>query len=823
MVLNNARKSLLLCGIGLATALTLPAAASANEAQPANSDAAPADEGLEIIVVQARKVSENMQDVPVAITAFSGSDLEKQNFQQLQDLGNFTPSLNIAPGQSSAGAATIALRGQLQNDILATLDPSVGTYVDGVYWARAYGLNSSVLDVESVQVLKGPQGTLFGRNTTGGALLINTRNPELDAVSGQLSASYGRFNELELTGILNLPIVADRVALRIAASRSSRDGDMTNVAPATAATAFTGATYMVKGPFSGPFTGERYNGRDRWNARAKLLLRPTDTLELLFSGEYYDADDAAITRDLTYVANAFAGATRSNYNVGTGVSRVVGLANGFPDNATAISNGKRILQQLIADRLANPRTASINERPNLSTRTYTLNFTASLDVPWGQVKLITGLRDVKSSNVLDTDGTPYVLFSTELQQNFTQYSGEIQTTGKMFDDAVDFATGLFYFHEYGSDVYNSISTPLLNPNTSHNYGYIKNDSMGIYAQGTWHITEALGLTGGLRYSVDDKSLESRNNDYNRATGMIRCRLTPVAPFASAEIFDPVRCSASTKGSFSGWSYTLGVDYKLWEDTMLYAKTSKGFRSGGANYRAQSLAGLVNFAPERAYSHEIGLKTELLDRKIRFNVAAYITDVKDRQSSTIVAVPPIPPATVGSSTTVIGNSGSARFKGLEAELAIRPVRGLTLSASGSLVDPKHRRFSDLTGDRRQERFVGIAKKQFSLAADYSTDLSEDVKTSFHVGYAWRGKMATGDYNFPENPENAAIIAATTVPALGLLGARASVTWRNFELAVYGRNLTNERDYLQHLQVMALGFVTSVRQEPATYGISGTVRF
>jgi iron complex outermembrane receptor protein len=199
----------LLAGVSLLFVASLPASAFAQagseSASPVASDAS-GQGGLEEIVVTARKVAENLQDVPVAVTAFSGLDLANQNAQRVQDVARFTPGLIIRPGNASSTSLTIALRGQAQTDVLATLDPSVGTYVDGIYWARAYGLNGSLLDIQSVQVLKGPQGTLFGRNTTGGAMLINSNDPELGEFSGRLSATYGRFDERELVGIVNVPI-----------------------------------------------------------------------------------------------------------------------------------------------------------------------------------------------------------------------------------------------------------------------------------------------------------------------------------------------------------------------------------------------------------------------------------------------------------------------------------------------------------------------------------------------------------------------------------------------------------------------------------------
>ncbi len=179
VVLGIVRRASALLGVS-AIALGGALVATGAEAQTTSAAPATATAELDTIVVTARKISENLQNVPVAVTVLTGNDLRNFGIQQVSDLGNFTPGLVLRQAQSTPTALTIALRGQVQTDILVTLDPSVGTYVDGVYWARAYGLNSNLLDISSVQVLKGPQGTLFGRNTTGGALLFNTNDPKLD-------------------------------------------------------------------------------------------------------------------------------------------------------------------------------------------------------------------------------------------------------------------------------------------------------------------------------------------------------------------------------------------------------------------------------------------------------------------------------------------------------------------------------------------------------------------------------------------------------------------------------------------------------------------
>ncbi len=815
-------------------------------------EAAEADDaGLGEIIVQARKVDENLQDVPVAVTAFSGADLEKQSIQKIENIANFTPGLRMVQGQSTPTAMTIALRGQVQTDILVTLDPSVGTYVDGVYWARAYGLNSNLLDVKSVQVLKGPQGTLFGRNTTGGALLINSNDPNLEDYGGRLSLTYGRFNELEATAISNLPIIPGKVALRLAGTRVKRDGYTTNFAPAAATTILAGNPVIARGPFLGSQNGRKYDNRDRWNFRGKLLTQLTDSFSLLFSGEYFDSDETAPARSLRLATNSYTAAVgaaniapagtpctagaatnacaNTTYAVANTAALFVGATNAglpvIPANFPAIFGaGYTRLNADIAAAAADPSIVLNNERPWATARTYSYGMTAALDTPWGEAKLITGLRKVRTNAGLDLEGSQYAIHFTEGQQKIKQQSIELQTTGKAFDGALDFAAGVFAFHETGFDQSISITVPALNGTTSHFGARINNDSMGIYGQGSWHITDALTFTGGLRYSVDDKGITSFNNNYVRATGVTICSIQGGnLGNLGREIVQPAGCAITRRDDFSGVSYTAGLDYKVGENVLVYAKTAKGFRSGGQNLRAPSAVAFLPFKPEIAYSYEVGLKSEFFDRRVRLNVAAYTSDIKNIQRSTLIAVAPIPPSTVSGTATILSNAGKARIKGIEADLAAVVFPGFTVSANGSLTDPKYVTFADLSGDRSFERFTGVAKKQFSLAADYATSFGEDGKVNLNVNYAWRGDAPTADYFFAANPQNGAIVDATTAKALGLLGARASVEFGNFGIAVFGRNLTNKRDYVQNLLVAPLGYITGIRNEPRTYGITGTVKF
>lgn len=782
---------------------------------------APAGGELTEIVVTARKVAENLQDVPIAVTAFSGADLTRQNVQKFQDIARFTPGLSIRPGSSSPSAVTITLRGQVQTDILATLDPSVGTYVDGVYWARAYGLNGDFLDVANVQVLKGPQGTLFGRNTVGGALLLNSNNPDLSQVSGKASLTYGRFNEFNATGIFNLPIIADKLGIRVAVQRFSRDGYTENVAPLSATTAIINNTVVARQPVSGPITGRKFDDRDRWQARGKIEFRPTEDFSIIGSAEYFKMDEASPSRNIMLALPTYT-ASNSTFNVGSTAGIYVGLITGNPP-ATATAAGIALLNAEAAQLAANPTTTSNNEVPYVFAETQTYNLTGSLDTGFGNIKLIGSHRKVETYAGVDLEGSKYAVHFTEGQQELKQDSIEGQVTGKAFGNAVDFVGGAFYFKESGFDQSISIVVPAINPSTSHFYGLIDNTAWGLYGQGTWHISDKLAATGGLRYSKERKGLETRNNNFNRVSALTNCSIVnPTVSFnAGGEVVGPTQCALERQDSFDAVTYTAGVQYNVAEDVLLYARTDKGFRSGGQNLRAPSAAFFVPFKPEIAYSYEIGIKSEFLDRRARFNLSAYTVTINDIQRSTLVANP----QGAGGTATILGNAGKARFNGLEADFQLLVAKGFNLSATGALTYPKYLEYSDLSGDRSGERFNSVSKQQFSLAADYTTDFSFG-RFAARVDYSWMSAQATAEYNFPANPNNDAIIAATTKPAQGLLGARVSLGFGaddRFEVAVFGRNITNNRDYVNNLLVAPLGYVSGVRYEPATYGITASAKF
>ncbi len=758
-----------------------------------------------IVVIGVTKQSANIQDTPIAITAFSGETLTEQGIDKVEDIATFTPGFNIRGAGNNPTALTLSMRGQIQNDTLATLEPSVGTYLDEMYVARAYGLNVELVDVESVQVLKGPQGTLFGRNTSAGAVLIQTANPRYDEFSGKVSATYGRFDERTGQAVLNLGL-SDSLAIRGALYYQKRDGFKTDVD-----------------------TGAKYEGRETWNGRVKLGWRPTENLEIILSGEWYDTFiDGPARQNLFFNAPP---------NFGAAKPIVDGIA--AADRAQFDGNPNRVA--------ITPPGAVVGADPRgifNDTRTQTYSAKFILDTSFGQIRWINGYRGVKSENLIDLDGSSFAAHFTGGTQDLKQYSSELQLTGAAFNDRLNFATGLTYFRETGFDQSRSNlfgATFTAGPtvpaefvgatNWSNFSGSLDNDSFGMYAQLNYELTDALRVTGGLRYSIDDKRVTTQSgNVANNTDVFVNCSPPTVA----------VPCLRSNQETFTNLSYTIGVDYDVTPDILVYAKHSKGYRSGALQLRTLTLADSIPSQPELVYEQEVGIKTTFLDGRGTFNIAGYHNVVKDAQRSPVLAPN-------GQSQTVIENADTETW-GLEADASIEVADGFTLFASGALTDPKYTRYEGrgVSGafgsqvivpvDKSDYDFVGIVKKQFSVGANLSKDLG-GVGLDANVVYAWQGKMpqielpealltSTGIGGLGLTPAQAAQVAAVSDSgSLGILNARVALKFgpeKNFELALWGKNLTNDQEQ-QYTLLLSNIYIGTSYNEPRSYGVTASYKF
>jgi iron complex outermembrane recepter protein len=752
----------------------------------------------EIVVVGVTKQASRVQETPISITAFSGSDLINQGVLITKEIAAFTPGFSVRDAGNNPTAFILTMRGQVQNDTIATLDPSVGVYMDEFYIARAYGLNANLLDLESAQILKGPQGTLFGRNTSAGAILFTTADPKFNEVSGRVETMYGRFNEHQLTGIVN--IGGDKVAVRGALFYANRDGYQTDV-----------------------ITGQKWGDYRTINGRLKLAYRPTDNLTIQLSGEQWDSKIAGRVNQNLY------------FNLGG-----TGFDPAAADRALFAGNPDRVA---VTDPLAVPGTPAEGPNTNTFTETYTAKFILATD--FGEVRLINGFRRVKSNSLLDLDGgsSPQFYMWTEAINDLKQWSSELQITGAAFDDKLSFALGGIYFGESGFDT-SLTNAPNPPPGPSPIWtqfrGDIDNTSVGLYAQGSYALTDRLNFTAGLRWTHDRKGVTVQ-------TAVRPLRAAPVAclPLAFTGdnngdgVFTLDDCDRSRSDSWSNLSYTVGLDFKVSDDVMVYVKQSTGFRAGAQQLRSLTLADTAPAEPELVSEQEIGIKTQFWDRRITFNLAGYHQDIKDAQRSVILNVG-------GVSQTVLENASIENW-GFEADFNVRLLDGFDVFGSYAYTKPKYTEYNGFVVvggvltpfDKSDYRFNSVINDQFTVGANYAGDLNF-ARLNINASYAWQGQMfqvpeplsvlttptALGGNGLPNATEGAAVIEAGRTPSFGITNARLALTFGendNYEIALWGRNIFDVRAKQYVLYLGGFNYIAAAWNDPATYGIAATVRF
>ncbi|GAM97767.1 hypothetical protein U91I_01396 [alpha proteobacterium U9-1i] len=449
------------------TAMSLIVAAAAGAFAPTNAAAQQepaATQDDDEITVTARRRDEQLQDVPIAVTALSGADLEEANVTRLENIEALTPGLSITPAQTRSGTLGFALRGQRQDAAFLTNDPSVGIYIAEAVQSRTFGLAQSLFDLQSVQVVKGPQGTLFGRNTTGGAILFQPNTPILGETSGYVRGIAGNYERGDVLAVLNLPL-GEQAGLRIAASQTSREGYVHDV------------IRDIHG-----------NAEETFSARVVFLLEPTDTFRNTLYIDYFDSDQIGSMTRLTAVNPANAQAT----------ARLV--TSGIFANQTANYDFYEVGGNY------GPRSAGDNVGLiNVAEVDLSSNVT---------LKLIGQARSINMMELTDYDGTEAQVLQLFQTQSVDQFSGEVQLQGTAFDDRLNWVAGYFYFTEDGMlDTRTAANGAAPNPRL----GYATNTSESVYAQGDFALTERLGLTLGARYTMDDRDFEQQL--YSATTGL----------------------------------------------------------------------------------------------------------------------------------------------------------------------------------------------------------------------------------------------------------------------------------------------------------------
>jgi iron complex outermembrane receptor protein len=739
----------------------------------------PAGQAIEEIVVTARKTEENLQDVPVSVTALSAEGLEQTSTFEMRELGLRMPNMTVQHGPAQPTALTFQIRGQVQNDILGTLDPSIGFYDDGVYVARPHGANASFVDVKSVQVLRGPQGTLFGRNTTGGAVLLSTNDPDLESLSGSLSALGGSFGRRKFAGVFNLPVVKETLGLRVVAETLDTNG------------------------FAFDETNQRKVGTEAHDLlRAKILYKPLDGLSVLVGGQYIRADFLGYPVQPVF-------ALKPTQARQPGVCCLASL------NATV--GGVDYDRYVLGDPDRVDYDPGLVPTSKITVKSLTLM--PVWDLPWVTVKLIAGLRrNEKAGNRIDIDASPSKIVDT-LQANANrQQSYELQFTGTWLTDRLKWAAGAVYFDEKGEERMFTPALTSLDPlgliQPIVTPGDMDNESVGGYAQATYEFLPKLRISAGIRHTRDEKKL------------VLRAMMGSMCAVPQ-DLRDPgTACQATFDDSFGNTSYLAGADYRLLENAsvvdalLVYFSVTTGYRAGGQNLRGTSDATLTPFKPETLTQFEAGFKSELFDRRVRFNGAGFHTLYNDVQQTVIVASNSVLPA------TVVTNAAKAKITGAEIEVAaLPPVEGVELGGSVGVTLPRYDEFRDAGGDRSNEKFILVPKLSYALSAAYTREVF-GVPWLNRADWSWKSETpyGQGEMRYFRN-QGFDLEPVVNQPPTGNLNVRSALTFADrFEVGFYGKNLTDERTFATIVLGGGPDFVTRLyNNPPREFGGDVTYRF
>jgi len=617
----NSTRLLLLAGVAMLALSEAPCAS----AQPASGPPAASNE-LQEVVVTARRREERLADVPIAVTNFTTQQLQNANIINVGDIVRRTPSINITNAVGATSTATINLRGQVQNDNVITVDPSVGVYLNDVYLGRATGTLTDLFDIANIEVLKGPQGTLYGRNTTGGAVRIITAQADPSGEFGGYGRfSYGNFDTYRAEAAVNIPI-SDKFALRFSGLKLGGDGfSKVNLTTGT-----------------GVPTGQRVRSNDRNTEASRLsaVFEPDDNTRISVNGDYIQ--------------------THSNGQMAYNLTGDVVLGGG-----------------LFARSSSDFYESRSNIRPFSNFSGGGLSATVDHDFGPLAAKVIISHRQAHSRNAWNVDGAAFNFVDSVQDQAQKQDTAELQFSGKSFDGRLDWIAGAFYFKETGDDqTFGLFFNNLLVQTTR---AVADNRSKSVFAHGVYAITDALKLNAGIRYTWDTKAIEGES----RINGF--CPYAPGTP--GLIIRSPTDCTLIRSDKFNFPSWTVGLDYHFNPDIMVYAKANSGTRSGGQNLRGFGFDPAVGdtsapFQPEKATDIEVGIKAAGFENRVRLEADYYHTFYKQVQQSQIVFLP-----SIGATSTFVANLSDADVDGVEAQLDAVIAPHLTASLTGSYTNVK----------------------------------------------------------------------------------------------------------------------------------------
>ena len=777
------------------SALSLSAPAVAADASPVPATADDGDVGGGEIIITARRRNEKIQDVPVAANSYGGEQLAATRTYNLRDLQALSPSLVVTvtnPRNTSINIRGLGNNVSVYND---GLEPAVGVYMDQVYLARPGQAVFDLADIERIEVLRGPQGTLFGKNTSAGAVVVTTKSPTFDPEFGG-DISYGNYDFRQLHAYASGALVDDVLAARLYVSKTDRDGYVTN-----------------------RYDGSKTQDYHDFGLRGQLLFTPGENFKLRVIGDYgFQKSQTA--------ASVLTGVIRS-YDNG------VNFANNYNDRATRLG-----LETVAA--APGARIVDVDGNPRYKMRQGGVSAIADLALPGHSLTSVTSWRRWDWYPHNDGDSTRLDA-GTDFHQsnNQQQFSQELRIASEG-ERRVDYIAGVYYLWQsiraealnaYGQDAAAWFLAPSVDPVVGaaalNNYTIISHsrpvtNSYAAFGQTIWHVTPTIDLTTGLRYTYETKSgwfdqQVSGADLSGLTTAQQAAALAIRARYGAANSYE----ARTKEGRLSGQAT---LSWKVTPDALLYATYGRGNKFGGLNLANITTTGPYAadpvIKPETINSYEAGLKTSWWANRLTANLAGFWTDVSDYQT-TIVDVD-------RNNISFFTNVGQVRTRGVEADLRAAPTPWLSLYGSGTYTDAQYVSYTnapcpietngqtlcDLSG----ARLPGVSKWAFSAGGE--------AKAAIGKAFGREAEVYWGaDYSYRSNYYTTASLSRySLIPGYALLNARIGVRALDggVDIQLWGRNLF-DKDYYQSLSAGNTGAITGTLGDPRTYGVTLRTRF
>jgi len=659
------------------------------------------------------------------------------------------------------GGAAIAIRGVSYQEIDKSLDPGIGVLLDDVYLGTNAGQILENFDIERLEVLRGPQGTLFGKNTIGGALAIFRTAPTRE-FGGKVQGTAGDFGRQDLRGLLNLPMT-DNGGIKLWAAKLKNDG------------------YIKNTTFNDKVGGQNYE-----NGGATIAYNLTEDFDLSFTYERtQDKSDVGAWANFNKYFDEFPYPTAE---VPADLAGFLPLVSGLGDSGfRQFDTG--------SDEDRNSQNGRNDGDTNQDYYNLTLNYSFS---DW-VLTSITGYINRNEFSRLEYDANHFEFLSVESDTDYQQFSQEMRVNGNIGD--VELTTGLYYWysdydtHSATYDLFEWLaSLPDGSIGTISQHG--ETESYAAFTSADWSLTEKLTLSAGLRYTYEEKTLEPVGQQFYLADG------TPLQPPVSAVHAD---------ADWDKWSPRVGAQYSFTDDMMAYASYSQGFKSGGFFGRITSGTNVRKFNPEEVDTYEVGLKSTWWDQRLRVNAAIFSSDYTDKQEEIIVSDPD------GNVDTVVVNASDASMDGAELEVSALVYEGLTVFTQGGYLDAQYDEFliegiPGVPTDGSSLEMRNAPEYTFGAGVNYQHDLFGHSRMSYDLTYNWRDSYVTIFNNDPLGQKDAA----------GFWNANIDYQYKDmFTVSVYGRNLGDERFY----RAVTIPPISTFGQwnEPRNYGVTVTYEF